>query len=323
MNACGSAVDTLVVNAQVQPSLPSTENICANDMTTLTTGVPNGTYMWSDGSMDSTLMVNAPGTYSVDIVDEYGCISSDTAVITQSVEVDLNATEEFCEDDAPYFLDANMNGSYVWSDGSTNQQLAVTQSGMYSVTVTDNFACISEDTSMVTMIENPVAAFGADSVSFQTVVFSDSSLNGTTYHWDFGDGETSNEMNPLHIYPNTDTVVCYTVTLTVSNQCDSATTSKEVCLGEYLSVGEVSENTAINVYPNPTQGNLTVSVNTAGTELNVDVVDLQGRTVMTRNFGYVSGQVQNNIDLSAMAKGVYLVKVMMDGETSVQRVTLK
>lgn len=62
----------------------------------------------------------------------------------------------------------------------------------------------------------PEAAFTADVTEFcdapATVSFTNSSLNGVNFTWDFGDGNTSTEINPSHTYNATGT---YTVTLIV------------------------------------------------------------------------------------------------------------
>ncbi|MCR9172398.1 MAG: PKD domain-containing protein [bacterium] len=54
-------------------------------------------------------------------------------------------------------------------------------------------------------------------------VFSNNSANGNTFYWDFGDGNTSTDVNPSHLYSNPGT---YNVTLVVtdSNQCYSPDT---------------------------------------------------------------------------------------------------
>ena len=57
------------------------------------------------------------------------------------------------------------------------------------------------------------------------VSFTNKSMNGITYLWDFGDGATSTETNPVHIYPEAGN---YTVTLSVDGgACGSGTITKE------------------------------------------------------------------------------------------------
>ncbi|MDA3874927.1 MAG: PKD domain-containing protein [Kiritimatiellae bacterium] len=67
----------------------------------------------------------------------------------------------------------------------------------------------------------PVAAFSAApqfGCGPLTVQFTDSSLNATAWEWDFGDGFTSTDQNPEHVY---ETPGIYTVVLTAQNGADS------------------------------------------------------------------------------------------------------
>jgi gliding motility-associated-like protein len=65
------------------------------------------------------------------------------------------------------------------------------------------------------------------------VLFNNNSSNGNQFFWDFGDGSTSNEVNPSHVYPGPGT---YDVTLVVSdsNGCFSPdSVNFEVFIGEF------------------------------------------------------------------------------------------
>lgn len=66
----------------------------------------------------------------------------------------------------------------------------------------------------------PVASFQfeVDAVDFLKVTFTNFSQNATSYLWDFGDGNTSTEENPVHTYAAADD---YTVKLTASNSNSS------------------------------------------------------------------------------------------------------
>ncbi len=58
-----------------------------------------------------------------------------------------------------------------------------------------------------------------------SVTFTSTSINGTSFVWDFGDGNTSTEQNPTHTYASSGN---YTVLLTVSNQCNTDMRTREV-----------------------------------------------------------------------------------------------
>jgi len=57
------------------------------------------------------------------------------------------------------------------------------------------------------------------------VLFTDLSELATTYKWNFGNGATSTEGNPVYTYPSNGT---YNVCLTVTNDCNSATFCDEI-----------------------------------------------------------------------------------------------
>src|SRR5512133_3924107 len=81
----------------------------------------------------------------------------------------------------------------------------------------------------------PVAQFDAH-YAFSTVptkvIFVDNSLGTTpmTYEWDFGDGTTSSEQNPVHIYLQRGT---YTVSLSVKNAYGTSSAMKK----NYITIG--------------------------------------------------------------------------------------
>jgi YD repeat-containing protein len=101
-----------------------------------------------------------------------------------------------------------------WSGGGCSGagDCAVTMDGNKAVTAT--FALLP-----------PVADFTASSttVNETPVSFIDKSLRATSWYWEFGDGLTSTEQNPTHVYPSTGT---YTVSLTITNSNSGLTSTK-------------------------------------------------------------------------------------------------
>lgn len=94
--------------------------------------------------------------------------------------------------------------------------------------------------------QDPVASFQFDvsETNFLEVSFTNFSKNATSYTWDFGDGETSSEENPTHVY---DATGSYTVKLTAENSSGaSADFSQDITLSDpneayKLLTGEVSK----------------------------------------------------------------------------------
>lgn len=74
-----------------------------------------------------------------------------------------------------------------------------------------------------------------------TVTFTNATKGADVYAWDFGDGQTSTEANPVHQYAE---AKVYTVKLTASNKAGDASCIKEI------EVGEIVPPSAINLTDN-------------------------------------------------------------------------
>ncbi len=97
--------------------------------------------------------------------------------------------------------------------------------GTYDVTLeSSNTRCKMSITKKgyIEVNDIPAANFNFG-VNGKEVFFTDYSARGREYFWDFGDGENSEEQNPIHVY---DRDTSYTVTLTVTNDCGSNTIKK-------------------------------------------------------------------------------------------------
>ena len=69
------------------------------------------------------------------------------------------------------------------------------------------------------MEEPLIAAFSYESTGLFTITFNNVSMGATQYSWDFGDGETSEEKSPTHVYESAGT---YRVILTVKDSKGSS-----------------------------------------------------------------------------------------------------
>lgn len=130
--------------------------------------------------------------------------------------------------------------SWLWEfgDGNTsavqNPTHNYAESGNYTVTLTttDVAGCVNTNTD-ADLVQSLPLAFPAFDVNEQLgcagdefVFTNNSSAEATGFLWDFGDGTTSAEENPTHVYVSSGD---YTVSLTVfnSNGCDSTLTETD------------------------------------------------------------------------------------------------
>jgi PKD repeat protein len=181
--------------------------VCQNAGFSLDAANAGATYLWSTNQTTQTIAISKTGTYWV-TVNKNGCIGKDTAVITvkSSPVVNLGKDTSICTGTS-WQLDAgNQATSFLWSNGAVASKISISDSGIYWVRV-DLGGCSSSDTIAVGL-QNPVTpAFGYSVTSAclpVAVKFTDSSIVRCgpviQWHWDFGDGSTSNQQNPQHSY---------------------------------------------------------------------------------------------------------------------------
>ena len=124
------------------------------------------------------------------------------------------------------FTNNSTNGTtYSWSfgDSTSSTDAAPTHtfatSGTYTVILTVTDATGDTDTLESTIVvSNPNSAEAAftvvaDTSNWQVYTFDNTSSNGASYAWNFGDSSTSTDFEPSHTFAVPGT---YTVTLTVS-----------------------------------------------------------------------------------------------------------
>ncbi|MGI9544308.1 MAG: FG-GAP-like repeat-containing protein [Cyclobacteriaceae bacterium] len=214
--------------------------ICLGATLDLTTSfVDGGTYSWtgpngfiSDQQNPSISNFNSAmaGDYQV-IISTGACVSAPGITnVVESIVPDLTITTSdlttFCVGKSATLYVPSVPGlSYQWLRdgiviaGANTFGVVASQSGFYTVAVTNADGCSKESAPMeIKVTPPPTAGFSAPSTACLNlpVTFTDSSLMDTSlnvfYQWDFGDGATSTNQNPNHTYAALNT---YTVSLTV------------------------------------------------------------------------------------------------------------
>lgn len=160
--------------------------------------------------------------------------------------------------------------------------------------------------------------FSAPSADFevvQTVIyvgdevqFVDLSTGGVAeYFWTFGDGVTSTESNPTHVYTEAGV---YTVTLNVTNPVGSDFELKELYL-EVLNPVGINENTLvdnISIHPNPASTLVNIGINASFTKAAYQLYNSTGKLVAQNNLDQAA-----TIDVSELAAGLYFMQLNIDG----------
>jgi len=160
---CSNA-DTIDVNIVPIPNVDLGPDIAACDgqSVTLDAGNPGAVYNWSDNSSNQTLDITAAGTYSV-TVSAGSCEADDEIEITFATAsvIDLGPDQVVCAD-STIVLNAGLPGaSYSWSTGETSETIIASNSGNYTLTVTEG-ACVVTDEILITINPLPQPNLGDD-----------------------------------------------------------------------------------------------------------------------------------------------------------------
>ncbi|MDC1222360.1 T9SS type A sorting domain-containing protein, partial [Salibacteraceae bacterium] len=321
---CGNANDDVTIYLVPDATLDSATHICADESVTLAPGGgSNATYAWNSGETTSTLDAGSAGVYSVTKMEE-GCESMATVVVSQSQAVEI-ADIEGCEDDAPLSVDATIadGSSYAWTGGSSTSAASndFSTSGSYSVTATDVHGCVSTSDFDLLVLGAPDADIAYTGSAGTAFLFSSAGSSNTspntTYLWTFNALDTSSAANPTYVFPWNGNPTTYPVSLVIDNGCGQDPAEISITV-DPLSVNDIN-TVDFAVYPNPTSDILNIAL---GSEVNdaglVEIMDITGRILNAERVA--SGQSIATIDLSELASGSYLIKVSVDGKSSVTSV---
>lgn len=80
---------------------------------------------------------------------------------------------------------------------------------------------------------------------------------------------------------------------------------------------------AMNVYPNPASSEVNVSFEATNNDYAVSLMDLQGRVIAAKNMTNLNGTQVVSFSTENVAKGSYIVTVIVDGLTTTKNVVIK
>ncbi|MDA3842924.1 MAG: T9SS type A sorting domain-containing protein [Candidatus Kapabacteria bacterium] len=145
-NGC-PGLDSIIVNIFEIPTpkiMPEKKVICADGNIVLYTQESYSEYLWSNGETSASFTVTQPGTYSVEVTNAGGCVGSSEEMSVIKVELPipiLTGDLEICPGSETTIGLADIYEAYLWSDGSTKNEITLDKPGDYSVEVTDTNGC--------------------------------------------------------------------------------------------------------------------------------------------------------------------------------------
>ncbi|MCX7861690.1 MAG: PKD domain-containing protein [Bacteroidales bacterium] len=252
LTAC-SSIDSFFVKVDSLSIIPlfinDTLNLCSGNILSIQQTIPNITHYFWKPTLDttSTIVVNQSQYYSVEIENKYGCRNKDSVYVNIKgiAPIAQFTASHTCLGDTTilvstsYSIDTSAIIHWQWiinqHDTILGQQtpFIFTNYGnqLIKLIVQTQNGCSQfvEDTILVHPLPNVNFNVSGFCQLQQTNFFSSASLpwgQVVDYYWNFGDGHTSIDQNPSHIY---DQPGNYTVSFTaISNEGCAKTISKQI-----------------------------------------------------------------------------------------------
>jgi len=282
------------------------------------------TYAWSTTPAQTTATATGliAGTYTCIVTDANGCTTSTNCAVTQpasAVVATAICTSAVCFGGVGSSFAAATGGTspytYLWN--STPAQTTATATGLaagtYTCTVTDANGCTTSATCTVT--QPPALSISTSSTSAPCGTCPTGSTTATvtggtspyTYMWAPGGCATA---NCTGLIPGT-----YTVTVTDANGC---TGTQTVVVVNSIGIEEMYNLGGVSVYPNPSSGIFvleTGKINNA----QVEITNVVGSVVFVSEIKNTT----STIDLSALPKGVYFLKLKCNEGAAMKKITIE
>ncbi len=144
-NACGSFTDTVQLQFLNYPSVLSVldTSFCAGDSVSINASQDNCTYQWSNGNSDSLSYFSSPGVYSVTVSNECGDATSSFS-LTEEFPLLLDLIDTVWLNNDSILIEPMLEGSYLWSTGSTENYIWLSDTGIYTLSVWNNCGEVSD-----------------------------------------------------------------------------------------------------------------------------------------------------------------------------------
>jgi hypothetical protein len=299
------AMDTAMLTLSPAPvvNLGADTTICFDGTALYAVGTAvNYEYLWSDLTTIDSAWFNTGGLIGVTVTDTLsGCSASDSALVTITLAVDIPTTANVCGGDS-LLVDAGTYDTYLWSTTESTQTIYVYTPGSYTVIATDTvFGCVSTDSIVITTsLPVPTITGLIDTICAAGSIVLDAGAGFSSYSWTTS-GSAQTETILGSSLPLGDNTV--TVTVTDGNGCsntDAVTFNIDGCLGL-----DDLNGIAMSIYPNPSSGVFTYSIENITGDINMMITDLSGKIIEAGKIKTATGI----IDLTNYENGIYILKL--------------
>jgi len=150
---------------------------------------------------------------------------------------------------------------------------------------------------------DPVAGFTSSNIN-EAYTFTNTSDNGISYSWDFGDGNTSTDENPNHSYTNNGD---YTIKLTTTNCGRTSVVNQNITISALYAEDNTPIDNNFYLVKNPVSNYVIVNSNLFSlNRYQIKIISFIGQRILNVNSDNNTSQ---EINISHLSSGLYLLEI--------------
>jgi PKD repeat protein len=284
---------------------------------------------WLDENIQITAWVQNDATKEVHVVNKVALLDLESMDILQAdFFAEIN---EACPNTPIVFTNTSTGGdSYLWEfpggipaeSTEENPEVYYEEAGSYDVTLTVFNGDASNTLTMadyITIMDLPEVAFEVVPVMcefWDPYELTQGYPEGGAYS---GEGVVDGYFHPQDVG-----VGFYEVTYSYTNENDCTVEVMQVLEVDACTGVEENQHAVAKVFPNPTNGKLTIDFNAnLISQASVRVYNSLGHLVFEQKSIALSANRQQEIDLGGQAEGIYLIHIQQGETSQYQRIVLK
>ena len=326
--------DFLVIPMLVNASADPTE-ICPGGSSQLHVEVEGGSgnyaYSWTSEPEGYTSTEQDPvfesimenTTFFVEVDDGENQVTGNVEVMVHpKPQVDLGTDVSICQGEEHTFMAEGDYASYLWSNGSTNDEITVSESGEYWVEVTNEFGCVNTDTVSLMVNPLPQISLGPDTMICEDeILVLDAGNPDASHYWSTGATTQTISIDTNHYDFGT---YEFWVEVTDMNSCVNYDTVAVELKNCSFGVDEIFAKTSLQIYPNPNEGSFTLTLQSPANQiLNISILNSSGRKIYSAESVSVNGRHEMDIKLETATSGILMLMLEKDGNYKMEKVILR
>lgn len=297
-------------------------------------GVGGYSYIWNNGDTEATIENLFAGFYQCTVTDANGCSTITPGYILTQPDAPLEVDSfsavvtdlTTCGGSDGSINITTIGGtppySFFWNEGSLVEDIDELPAGVYQCFIIDAQGCsaYSETYEVLepvnTLSTNTFSTPDTNSLSNGTATVE---IDGGVWPFEFDwDAAANFQTDSIAIGLSTGT---YEVTITDAIDCTTLTTVfVDTIQVMTSSITDFSKFGAIQIYPNPSAGNLVVKIDLLESAM-VEVVihSLLGQTLISKQSNNSADSFAFNFDLTTYPSGVYFLQFIVNGQQAVSQ----